>query len=289
MNTIIKSLIISRNFSNYPRSILPFSVSIFRGELDKIKQIKDVSKINCDYAFEQGHLNIVEWLIKNKREIFKTKYQKERIASKLAEANQLEGLKFLKKHKILYCDNYTCRKALFEGNVECFEYLFLNHKVRKYCDSFFKQSVKEACYDCLVYWLRFSPEFLDTNNTKYEKILKYCFENYSSDPFEVDMKFIYDKIYKGDLKFVKFLINAGHPTDEWCYALAAFSANLEMSIYLRENGCKWDTWTSIFALRNGDLKLLNYVFKNKCPFDRKLWEWTLANPDFDKIIERESY
>lgn len=75
----------------------------------------------------------------------------------------------------------------------------------------------------------------------------------------------------------------------WCCALAAFSANLKMLNYLRENGGKWDTWTSIFTLRNGDLKLLDYVFGNKCPFDRKLWEWTLANPDFDKIIERESY
>ena len=72
----------------------------------------------------------------------------------------------------------------------------------------------------------------------------------------------------GQLEVLMWLIDNGYPWDERTCAHAAYGGHLEVLKYAHEKGCPWDADTCQEAARGGHLEVLKYAHENGCP-----WDW----------------
>ena len=60
-------------------------------------------------------------------------------------------------------------------------------------------------------------------------------------------------------------------------ALAAYTGNLEMLKWLRDNECPWSASTCTFAAQNGNLEVLQWARGQNCPWDEHTYKSAIKN------------
>ena len=112
--------------------------------------------------------------------------------------------------------------------------------------------------------------------------IEYFLKYFKSNEFK-SMKFA---VMNNNKECMKFLIeNKLDLLNETATEAAAFSDNLEMLIFLRNNGCVWNNRTCSAAAYSGSLKCLEYAHTNNCQWN----EHTIAEAARNNNIECLKY
>jgi len=90
---------------------------------------------------------------------------------------------------------------------------------------------------------------------------------------------ISDAITKGSFIEVEEYLKL-YPKELAYCELAATIGNLEMLMYLHENGCPWNYQTIDAAAQNGHIYCMKYAIKNGCPIDTNDEYATTHKDDF---------
>ena len=72
----------------------------------------------------------------------------------------------------------------------------------------------------------------------------------------------------GNLEVLMYLHENGYPWDSFTCKEAAGGGHLELLKYLHENGCPWDRDTCAATAWDGHLEVLKYLHENGCPWDQ---------------------
>ena len=197
----------------------------------------------CTIAAENGHLNIIEWILS---EIKMWKQFNERVYNNwvdnvicLAAASKghLHILRIMPEDTHW---NEAVNTALHYGQLEVLKWLQENNHI-------------DVHGDLIVY----AAKSGDLN------ILEWLQNEYKSDwnlPGAM-----YEAISIGNLDMIEYLEKKKVVTDVFCYNAAFQSGQFEVINWLYTNRCEWNSDTTTNAAFYGNLSILQWLIEKKCP------------------------
>ena len=86
---------------------------------------------------------------------------------------------------------------------------------------------------------------------------------------ELDMDVFAHACRGGQLEITKWLRSEGCPYDAHACSGAAREGHLDILKWLRSEGCPWNSLTFFYAAKGGHLDVLKYAHENGCPWDER--------------------
>jgi hypothetical protein len=203
------------------------------------------------------------------------KFTQERFCYRVAEAKNLDYLKWAREVKRCAWDQDTIISAASQGNLDMVKYCVENgcpmDAEACSCSAF------EGHLDVLKYLHEHGCPW-DSDTCRWARAqdhfdcLIYAIQN-QCPGFEQQCAWDEDTIIsaasQGNLDMVKYCVENGCPMDAEACSCSAFEGHLDVLKYLHEHDCPWDSDTCYYAHENNHIDCLNYAIQNQCPgFER---------------------